>query len=290
MVDVNNLNSFARNVYSQFGEDGIIEELLRRLRVEIVLTNVCVEFGAWDGVHLSNCANLIRNKNYSAILIEPDKKRFNALVENFPQPNVTKINALVDLGTNTLDSILERHRAPLDIDLISIDIDGADYWIFNSISKYLPKILVIEFNPTMSNKVDFVNTMNLKVNQGSSPRSLCDLASKKGYFLVATTDCNLIFLRENLINNLNITDNQLQLQSLRNDSKYQLETFIAFDGTLYFDKNINFLWHQISVPKDKLQFFPKLLRTFPENYNISQKLLLKLFAYLKNLLGWKIGK
>ncbi|HWE03123.1 MAG TPA: hypothetical protein VG326_12000, partial [Tepidisphaeraceae bacterium] len=63
------LNQYARNVYSQFGEDGILEQALRLLPVR---DKWCVEFGAHDGLTYSNSANLITAQEYRAVLIEPD--------------------------------------------------------------------------------------------------------------------------------------------------------------------------------------------------------------------------
>lgn len=57
------LKSFARNEYSQYGEDGIIEEIFRRIGPN-ELNNFCCEFGAWDGVHLSNTASLLATKDF----------------------------------------------------------------------------------------------------------------------------------------------------------------------------------------------------------------------------------
>ena len=73
-----NLNLFKKDVYSQFGEDGIIEELINRLGKKKNFQ--CCEFGAWNGEFLSNTCNLIRKKNYKAILSEPDKKNLESLI------------------------------------------------------------------------------------------------------------------------------------------------------------------------------------------------------------------
>ena len=54
-----NLHDFKKNIYSQFGEDGILSELISRLPQE-ALNHTAVEFGAWDGIHLSNIANLVK--------------------------------------------------------------------------------------------------------------------------------------------------------------------------------------------------------------------------------------
>ena len=71
------LSNFNKNIYSQFREDGIIEEILSKLQDNC--KSECCEFSAWDGTHLSNTYNLILNKNYNALLIEPNKKRLKKL-------------------------------------------------------------------------------------------------------------------------------------------------------------------------------------------------------------------
>ena len=85
------LSQFQRNIHSQFGEDGIIEEILNRIGQGCTLDNWCVEFGAWDGIHLSNTCNLIKTKNYKAVLIEGDLNRHKDLCKNFPSPDVIKV-------------------------------------------------------------------------------------------------------------------------------------------------------------------------------------------------------
>ena len=70
------LQKYKKNNYSQFGEDGILDEILERLGKKISLNRWCVEFGAWDGISCSNTCNLIRHKNYKGILIESDRKKY----------------------------------------------------------------------------------------------------------------------------------------------------------------------------------------------------------------------
>jgi len=59
---------FKKNIYSQDGEDGILEEIFNRFKSED-LDKTCVEFGAADGLYISNTYNLIKNKKYKALLI-----------------------------------------------------------------------------------------------------------------------------------------------------------------------------------------------------------------------------
>ena len=75
------LNEHAKNVYSQSGEDCIVTKALSILPN---LTGWCVEFGAWDGQHLSNTFNLVANYNYHTVLIEADRKKFAELQVSYP--------------------------------------------------------------------------------------------------------------------------------------------------------------------------------------------------------------
>ena len=97
-----NLSDYSDNTYSQYGEDGIIEEILNRIENKYSLDNWCVEFGAWDGIYLSNTCRLIRERNFNAVLIEGDKNKVKELEVNFPQENVFKICKFIHFAANRL--------------------------------------------------------------------------------------------------------------------------------------------------------------------------------------------
>jgi len=265
---------YKKNIFSQFGEDGIIEEIFKRL--SDVSDKRCCEFGAWDGKFLSNTCNLITNHNYEAILIEADKKRFDELIYQFPDKKIIKINKFINFsGENSLDNILENNNFNKDFDFLSIDIDGCDYWVFESLSKFTPKVICIEFNPLIPNKVDFIQEKNMKINQGSSAKSIIDLGLKKNYFPIASTDCNLFFVHNKFkqkITNLDKFDiNQLLPNS--NDNYI----YCGYDGTVFTSKPLNLVWHEITV--EKIKILPKILNMYPGNYNIFQKILLRFFKF-----------
>jgi hypothetical protein len=87
-----------KNVYSQFGEDGIVEYFLGKLSHAKTSDGFCVEFGAWDGIHLSNTYNLIKNRDFSGILIEGDKSKVKLLNKNIPSEKVIKLCEFVGFG------------------------------------------------------------------------------------------------------------------------------------------------------------------------------------------------
>jgi len=268
---------YKKNIFSQFGEDGIIEEIFKRL--SDISDKRCCEFGAWDGKFCSNTCNLIINHNYEAILIEPDKKKFNELNINFPDKKIIKINKFVNFsGENSLDNILENNSFNKDFDFLSIDIDGCDYWILESLSKFTPKIICIEFNPSIPNKVEFIQEKNMKINQGSSAKSIIDLGLKKNYFPIASTDCNLFFVHNKFKQKITSLDKFDINQLLSNSNDNYI--YFGYDGTVFTSKPLYLLWHKITIKKIKV--LPKILNMCPPNYNIFQKIIFKFFKFFNN--------
>ena len=225
-----NLKKFEKNIQSQFGEDGIIEEIFNRIGTS---NKVCVEFGAWDGVHLSNAWNLWYNKSWHAVLIEADEEKFYELSQNIEHHQYVKaIHALVEAhGENSLDNIFERLMLPHDLDLLSIDVDGNDFYIFESLEKYSPRLILIEFNPTIPPHLEVVQEEDEYF--GASALALLNLAHRKGYRLAHVTDVNLCFVKESEFHKLNIQE--LTVQEL---FPYQHLTYIitAFDGMPYLSR------------------------------------------------------
>ncbi len=272
-----NFKIYKKNIFSQFGEDGIIEEIFKRL--SDVSDKKCCEFGAWDGKFLSNTCNLITNHNYEAILIEADKKKFDELNVNFPDKKIIKINKFVNFsGKNSLDNILENNSFNKDFDFLSIDIDGCDYWIFESLSKFTPKIICIEFNPSIPNTVEFIQKKDLKINQGSSAKSIIDLGLKKNYFPIASTDCNLFFVHNKFKQKITNLD-KFNINQLLPNSNYNY-IYCGYDGTVFTSKPLNLVWHGITI--EKIKILPKILNMYPGNYNFFQKILFIFFIFSRN--------
>lgn len=275
------LKTYSKNVYSQFGEDGIIEEILNRIARVAPVDHWCVEFGAWDGIYLSNTCNLIRNKGYKAVLIEGNPAKYRDLCRNLPSPDIIKICQFVTFeGDAALDAILKQSPIPGDFDFLSIDIDGCDYFIFESLTEYRPKLVCVEFNSTIPNEVDYVQPKDFSVMRGSSPKALVRLAVRKGYALVAATECNLFFAREDLRSAI-IGSMDVTLESLRDDSDSRAFLFCGYDGTILSNKSsIMMPWHKIELRSENLQQLPRYLRRFPSNFNPLQQFLFDVFLVL----------
>lgn len=256
-----NFQDYQRNVTSQFGEDGILEAIFDRLNVS---KGLCVEFGAWDGKQHSNTYNLIVNHGWRGILIEANVTRFSALVETYrDRSDVIPINRIVGFESpNTLDEILQANGTPHEIDFVSIDIDGNDYHVFEAMQVFLPKVVVIEFNPTMPNEFQFVQLRDLRINHGSSLRSITELAKKKGYELIATTECNAVYVRREFFLRMEVIDNSLSV--LHASIRRQAHVVQLYDGTLMLIGTNRLLWHEPPVKIEVPQVLPSQLRKFPD--------------------------
>jgi hypothetical protein len=258
------LKKYAKNVMSQGGEDGIVEQLLTILGSSPA-SKWCVEFGAWDGKHYSNTWNLINHHDYSAVMIEGSHTRFQDLLATYGAvPRVVCLNRIVSFvqGPDSLDSIFAETPLPKVFDLISIDIDGNDYHVWDSLKVYTPRIVVIEFNSTIPNDVVFVQDMDFKVNQGCSLLALIELGKAKGYELAYVTHLNAIFVRAEEFPKLGIADNDI-------DAMYmpfiEPKMFQAFDGTLFNVGMDRLQWtlKNTKVKSTQFQLLPAAKRWFP---------------------------
>ena len=172
------LNNFKKNIYSQNGEDGIIEEILKRLGNHS--DKSCVEFGSWDGMFNSNIFNLLKNHSFKGVCIESDSSKFEDLEKNMKNYQTICINKYVDdIGPNSLDNILLDCKFNENFDLLSIDINGMDYYIIENLQKFKPKIICVEYNPTIPPDIEFVQKRDFKVVHGSSSLAFYKMAKKK---------------------------------------------------------------------------------------------------------------
>jgi hypothetical protein len=258
----------ARNVHSQRGEDGVIEKILETLPER---DGWCVEFGAWDGLHLSNTRNLIVNKGYSAVLVEADPARFLQLQTNYAdRPAVIAKQAFVGFtAADGLDALCGDTPLPTGFDLLSIDIDGNDYHVWKAIVRYRPKVVVIEFNQTIPTPVSFVQPADPAVSQGSSLLAFVELAKEKGYELVCVLEHNAFFVRGEHLPLFDLATNAPEV--LRTNTKDVTHFFTGYDGTVFLRGGARLPWHKLHILENGLQVLPAVLRAFPESYSPFQK-------------------
>jgi len=233
-------NKFEKNKYSQFGEDGIIEEILNRLNLKQIDNFWCCEFGAWDGKYASNTFALVE-KGWNAIYIEGNPVSFLDLKKNSQIfTKIIPIQAMISKNIddkNSLDNILSNTKIPKDFEILSIDIDSYDLDVWENLQNYSPKIVIIEVDGTIPPGVVLRHSNKIV---GNSFTATVNVGKKKGYTPICHTN-NLFFIRNDLMNMINL------------DHKY-----IENPDLLFSDNNLTngifrpvdpFLWLTLITPK-----------------------------------------
>lgn len=170
--------------YSQWQEDIILSHIFN----QIGTTNkLCVEIGAWDGVHFSN-TKLFRDNGWSAILAESNEERLASLYDTARREPDTKAFGHVV----SIDAMLDFFEAPAEPDLLSIDVDGDDYYLWEDMTKYRPRVVVIEYNQTVPLGFDIKQQRGGSF--GASFEALINLGHRKRYSLIRATTTNLVFI------------------------------------------------------------------------------------------------
>ena len=194
------LNKYNKNVYSQTGEDGIIEYLIKTSK-ETIYSN-SVEFGGHDGVTNSNTYNLYINHNFNSLIIEADKSRFDLSADNyFDKSRFNAINKFINIkGKDSIDDILESNNLfnKQEIGVMSIDIDSTDYHVFKNLN-CKPQIIIIEFNNAIPGYIEY-NDPEEEVYLRCSAKAIQNLGFIKGYKTVCCTVLNCILIKDNCFN------------------------------------------------------------------------------------------
>lgn len=202
-VDLKSLQDSEFQVYSQWGEDGIIQYLVKNIEME---NEIFVEIGVEDYTEC-NTRFLLVNNNWSGLAIEGCEKHVEKirLSRDYWLYNLKAAHAFVT--KENVNRLLESNGIKGEIGLLSIDIDGNDYWIWEAITVINPVIVVIEYNHrfgkekalTIPYDETFVREQKhySTIYYGASLSALYVLGQKKGYELVGCSNSgvNAFFVR-----------------------------------------------------------------------------------------------
>lgn len=194
------LNAYEARHSSQNGEDGILRELFRRLGVD---EGFFVEFGVGDGSECNGAALLSRG--WRGLMIEGDPRAFAALRARYANAPLDCVEAWVT--AENLAAILQEHGVPIEPDLLSIDVDGNDYWLWQSLAAFRPRIVAIEYNASRPPPERWVmayapdHRWRGDGYYGASLAALETLGTRLGYALLGTDrhGVNAFFVRDDLL-------------------------------------------------------------------------------------------
>lgn len=205
--DERRLEHFGYKVYSQNDEDGIINEIFNRIGTT---NRFFVEFGVQDGLECNTHFLLLQG--WSGVFMEGNAEYVEQIKRNFAKPisdGILKVLNTFITSENINALMVENGLAKIDeIDLLSIDIDGNDYHVFEAIDCIHPRVVIVEYNAKFPPPSLWVMPYNKDHvwdgtdKQGASLQALAQLGIKKGYVLVATNlnGVNAFFVRKDLVN------------------------------------------------------------------------------------------
>ncbi len=193
-------------IYSKHGCDGILAYVFSKIGVT---NRTFVEMGIEDGREC-NTANLSRNFGWQGLMIDANEKWVQSARDFYNGFNVQVVQSFVtaeNINKTITDGAIRR-----EIDLLSIDIDGNDYWVWEAITVVNPRVVVIEYNASLglhplTKKYDATQRFNPKQNHplyfGASLTALTKLAKEKKYILVAcdTHGHDAFFVKEDVAKN-----------------------------------------------------------------------------------------
>lgn len=193
MLNPRSLCEYECQVYSQWGEDGLIQYLIRQVVIE---HPIFVEFGV-ENYTESNTRFLLMNNHWSGLVIDGADRNIEFIKRD---PIYWRHNLKAECAFVTAENINELLKASGvdgDIGLLSIDIDGNDYWVWDAVKVVSPRIVIVEYNarfgPHRAVTVPYDPAFNRaeahysRIYYGASLAALVSLGSRKGYDFVG---CN----------------------------------------------------------------------------------------------------
>jgi hypothetical protein len=203
--DPKRLLSFGFKGYSQNDEDGILQEIFQRISPA---ANTFIEIGVgWGGIENNTIYLLL--SGWRGLWVEAGAEAVSAirkgLAEYIEGGQLSLVHTFVD--KENVDSLIRGAGFEGEVDLLSIDIDGNDYWIWEAISAVNPRVVVIEYNPTFRPPVSLVMEYGKDFVGdgtnffGASLKAFEELGAEKGYALVGCclAGANAFFVRRDLV-------------------------------------------------------------------------------------------
>ena len=223
--DYEKLSDYEFQVFSQWGEDGIIQFLVRKLNI---CSKIFVEFGV-ETYHEANTRFLMMKDNWSGLVIDGSKSNIN-MIKNQSiswRYSLTAVESFIT--AENINSIITNNGINGEIGILSVDIDGNDYWVTKAIDCIQPILLINEYNSVFGSDraisvpydPSFVRSSAHHSNlyYGASLAALTHLANKKGYALVGcnSNGNNAFYVRRDHL----VTLKELTVQEAFVDAKFR---------------------------------------------------------------------
>lgn len=204
-LPIYDLNFFERRIalierkeYSQNGEDGIIAAIFAMIGAT---NKYFVEFGVENGIEC-NTRYLSKHKGWKGLLMDGSNEN--------PAMNLHK----EFITAENIEALFQKYNVPVEFDLLSIDIDGNDYWVWKAVTHYKPRVVIMEYNAcfpwneskTIPYKADF--QWDKTDYYGATLQAMVKLGAEKGYTLIATdrNGVNAFFVRKDVLKGIHVRE------------------------------------------------------------------------------------
>ncbi|MCC2672976.1 MAG: hypothetical protein K0Q72_5448 [Armatimonadetes bacterium] len=206
-ADPRHLARYGGKTFSHGDEDGIITEIFRRIGTT---NHTFVEFGVGPASGNNTMALLL--EGWKGVWIEKNERSLERIRQRLAIPLKRKQLVVLDafITAESIQDLFAQGEVPAEFDLISIDIDGNDFWVWKAIERYSPRVVVIEYRSQLGPVVDAVMRYNPQHvwthehknrNFGATLKAFERLGREKGYLLVGCNfgGTNAFFVREDLV-------------------------------------------------------------------------------------------
>lgn len=219
------------SVSSQFGEDGLIEWLVQNLNIE---ETSFIEFGV-ETFKEANCRFLMENRNWRGLVFDGSTENIEVLKKQsfYWKYDLTAQDRFIT--SENINDLIKTAGFAGELGLLSVDIDGVDYWVMDAISCVNPQILILEYNGVFGDlrpiTVPYKNNFERHkahysgLYYGASLKAMQDLAEQRGYKFVGTprTGLNAFFVRNDLADKVlskldNVTDYPSRYREARDEN------------------------------------------------------------------------
>jgi hypothetical protein len=253
LKDIKNINQIYYKVFSQNGEDGIIQYILYSLKIE---NPKFVEIGT-ENYRESNTRYIYETNCCDGLIIDGHKNLKEEINQFLPlyKGNLKIFNNMIE--SNSILEILKQFNFEKNIDIFSIDIDGIDYWIIKKLPKKISKIFIAEYNPFFGPELEITvpdiknfNRTNYHYSNlcwGASLKAIINILKIKGYTFIGVNELknNAFFVLSEYLNLISLYTPQKDLSIYTNakyregrDRKYKL-TFGNPEDAINIIKNCN---------------------------------------------------
>jgi hypothetical protein len=201
------LQDYEFKVFSQWGEDGIIQRLTKIVQIK---NRTFIEFGV-ENFYEANCRFLLMKDNWSGFVIDGSAQNVKEMRNSYFywKYSLNAIDAFIT--RDNIDDLLAKSGFDGDLGILSVDLDGNDYYVLEAISNFRPRILICEYNAVFgaTRKISVpydpsfirANKHSSNLYWGASLAAVTFLAEKNGYELVGTNSVgsNAFYVRNDLL-------------------------------------------------------------------------------------------